>query len=177
LTGNGQRAGLSEVQGWALRRLLALHRSIREDLAVLRRAVGDGEGAARVERVGMSLRSFCDNFCRFIHGHHSVEDTVMFPSVLQFGGNGSDLQQVIDRLRAEHRTLSDYVDEVERTFGALPGDPAAMAAATAAVERLSEHLEAHLRFEEESLAPALNEVSRHVSPEDVDAPEPPAGIP
>jgi hypothetical protein len=44
------------------------------------------------------------------------------------------------------------------------------------VDRLGELLEAHLEFEEESLAPALNALSLVVSPADLDAPEPPAGL-
>jgi hemerythrin-like domain-containing protein len=79
---------------------------------------------------------------------------------------------VIDKLMADHRILTGYLDEVEKTLGALPGDAAARTAAAAAVERLAEHLEAHLDFEEGDLASALNMLSRVVSEGDFPAPPP-----
>jgi Hemerythrin HHE cation binding domain len=179
-----------EEQGWALRRLLGLHAAMRNDLAVLRRAVAavseDGQDVDRavaaiaelsIVEPGWSLRSFCGNFCRFVHDHHSVEDSVMFPSVLQFSDDPEGIREVVDRLMADHRGLGGYLDEVERALAALPGDQGTRAAADKAMGRLSEYLEAHLRFEERSLAPALNAVSRKVSPDEVDAPEPPGGFP
>jgi hemerythrin-like domain-containing protein len=69
------------------------------------------------------------------------------------------LLETHDRLGAEHRALAGLLDELERALGALPGDAAATVAATGAVARLSDRLEAHLRVEEEQLAPALNALS------------------
>jgi Hemerythrin HHE cation binding domain len=190
MTLDAQRTGQPEEQGWALKRLLGLHAAMRNDLAVLRRAVAavseDGQDVNKavaaiaelsIVEPGWSLRTFCGNFCRFVHDHHTVEDTVMFPSVVEFGGDPQGIRELVDRLMADHRTLSGYVDEAEQALAALPGDEAARATADKAMERLSEYLEAHLSFEERSLAPALNAVSRMMSPDDVDAPEPPGGFP
>jgi hemerythrin-like domain-containing protein len=82
------------------------------------------------------------------------------------------LAQVIDKLRADHRTLAGHLDDVERSLDALPGDPEARAEAATMVERLAEHLEAHLAFEEQSLAPALTAVSSVVSEAAVPPPPP-----
>ena len=66
---------------------------------------------------------------------------------------------MIDKLQADHRTLVGHLDDVERSLGALPGDPEARVETATTVERLAEHLEAHLALEEQSLAPALSAVS------------------
>jgi hemerythrin-like domain-containing protein len=96
---------------------------------------------------------------RAMHGHHATEDAVLFPMLLRRQGADGVLGVVVDRLRAEHRALTGLLDAVEQALGALPGDAAAKAA-TGAMARLSDQLEAHLRFEEEQLAPALNALSR-----------------
>jgi hypothetical protein len=160
-------------QGWALRRLLDIHDGLRNDLARLRRAVAaateDGQdvdaaaaalGGLSFRRPGWTLRRFCAGFCGAVHGHHATEDAVLFPMLLRRQGADGALGVVVDRLRAEHRALTGLLDAVEQALGALPGDAAAKAAATGAMARLSDQLEAHLRFEEEQLAPALNALSR-----------------
>lgn len=67
--------------------------------------------------------------------------------------------------------MTGHLDQVERALGGLSGDAAAKAATTDAMARLSDELEAHLRFEEEQLAPALNALSQVVSQEEVPAPQ------
>jgi hypothetical protein len=161
-------------RGWAIRRLLDIHEGLRSDLARLRRAVvavtEDGQdldtaaaalGGLSFRNPGWTLRRFCAGFCGSVHGHHATEDGMLFPMLLrrQIRMDGA-LGGVVDRLRAEHRTLTGLLDAVEQALGALPGDDAARAAASGAMARLSDQLEAHLRFEEEQLAPALNALSR-----------------
>jgi hemerythrin-like domain-containing protein len=92
--------------------------------------------------------------------HHATENAVLFPMLLRRQGADGTLGVVVDRLRAEHHALTGLLDTVEQALGALPGDADAKAAATGAMARLSDQLEAHLRFEEEQLAPALNALSR-----------------
>lgn len=160
-------------QGWALRRLLDIHGGLRNDLARLQRAVtavtedGQDRDTAAAALAGLTfsrprwtLRRFCAGFCGSVHGHHATEDTVLFPMLLRRQGTDGALGEVVDRLRAEHRTLTGLLDAVEQALAALPGDAAAKVAATGAMARLSDQLEAHLRFEEEQLAPALNARSR-----------------
>jgi hypothetical protein len=183
---DARQAGRRGEQGWALTRLIGLHNGMRNDLALLRRAVAaateDGAeayaAAAALDDLsfrqpGWSLQAYCTEFCGFVHEHHSVEDTMLFPALQQQAGQEPRLRGVIDKLMADHRILTGYLDEVEKTLGALPGDAAARTAAAAAVERLAEHLEAHLDFEEGNLASALNMLSRVVSEDDFPAPPPP----
>jgi len=99
----------------------------------------------------------------------------VFPSVLRFAGDRPGLREAVARLRAEHDQLAAYADEAERAVAALPGEAGAAVAARAAIGRLADHLTAHLAYEEESLAGALNEMSRRVTPEQLGVPEPPPG--
>jgi hypothetical protein len=178
----------SDVQGWALTRLLEIHDGMRNDLALLRSAVGafteDGHdadmAAAELNRLsikepGWTLRGYCARFCSFVHEHHATEDTMMFPMLLeQAASQDTEFVELVAKLQADHRTLASYLDDMDRALGALSGDAAAMSAAADAVRRLSELLEAHLRFEEENLAPALAALSSVVSEDDVPAPPPEA---
>jgi Hemerythrin HHE cation binding domain len=177
----------SNGRGWALTRLIDLHTGMRNDLALLRRAVAaiteDGQDVdsavaaianLSIKQPRWSLRTYCASFCGFVHEHHAVEDSALFPMLLERqGGQDAAFRGVIDKLRADHRTLAGHLDEVERALGALPGDAAASAAAAGAMQRLTEHLEAHLDFEEAQLAPALNALSAAVAEEDFPAPPPP----
>ena len=128
------------------------------------------EPARRTDDQGWALRRFCAGFCGAVHGHHATEDRVLFPMLLRRSGTDGALGGVIDRLGAEHRTLTAHLHRVERALDDLPGDAAARAAAAGAMARLSDQLEAHLRFEEERLAPALNALPRDVSSAVVPAP-------
>ncbi|HEY8474988.1 MAG TPA: hemerythrin domain-containing protein [Natronosporangium sp.] len=171
--------------GWALQRLLDIHALIRNDLASLRQAVaavaanGAGDQAAAalanlsIGQPDWSLHRYCAEFCSFIHEHHSVEDAVMFPSVLDVAGDQPGLRATVDRLRAEHAEIATYVDAAGRAVAALPGDAGTRATAISALTALADRLAGHLAYEEESLAAALNEVSNRLTPEDVGAPEPP----
>lgn len=164
---------------------------MRDDLAVLRRAVfavtrpdDDQDAAAAIAALGevsfrdpaWSLRRYCAHFCRFVHDHHSVEDTMLFPVLLAHEHNRDELATVIRRLQDDHRTLSRHLDEVEDAMTAAAGDDAAKAAAAKAaaveaIERLAGHLEAHLALEEETLAPALNALSEVVAEDDLPPPD------
>jgi hypothetical protein len=178
--GSAAPAG-SAAPGWALTRLIKLHDAMRSDMAVLQRistaaASGDSataEAALRelsIRRPGWNLRRFCASFCGFVHEHHSVEDAIVFPMLLEHaGGDQPELAAVVDKLQADHLVLTGYLDEVERALAAGPDDPAARTAAVPAVERLSEHLHAHLAYEETQLAAALNAISRVVSEDQVPA--------
>ena len=61
---------------------------------------------------------------------------------------------VVERLRAEHREVSDYLDTVEAAARALTDDDSldARRAVADALEALKGHLLAHLDYEERSVA-------------------------
>jgi hemerythrin-like domain-containing protein len=162
MTRDADQAKRPDGQGWALARLIGIHDGMRADLARLRGMVM--AGAPRLPWAD------CITLCRFVHQHHQTEDAMLFPQLVRrLGGEDPALQGVVDELVADHRALAADLEEVERALAAPPGDGAARDAA-GALERLSEHLEAHLGFEEERLGPALNRLSSTVAEEDFPAP-------
>ena len=108
--------------GPLLRELKWVHSHIRRDLATvseLSRRVTEGEdadairdGIAELQTNGplWQLRFNCLNYCRFVHSHHNLEDAALFPALRD---RDQALGPVIDRLEADHRVVSDLLDEVE----------------------------------------------------------------
>ena len=64
---------------------------------------------------------------------------------------------MVDRLEADHRRVSDILDEVDLAARALADEdvPAGRSRLVEALNLLSEHLLAHLEYEEESISPVL----------------------
>jgi iron-sulfur cluster repair protein YtfE (RIC family) len=134
---------------------------VRDDLATVRALaarVTDGLprgalaaeiGSLQTNGVLWQLKAGCLHHCRFVHGHHSLEDAALFPVLRRAN---PDLGPVLERLNAEHRRVSDLLDEVESAAGAIEEDRTRV---IEALDALAEQLLAHLDFEEESLGPTL----------------------
>ena len=143
--------------------LLAVHAGIRGDLARVERlasAVADGLsvdglndelGALRGSSMLWQFQISCLRYCRFVHSHHHAEDTDFFGELEE---TNPALGPVVERLRAEHRAVSDHLDAVEAAARALSEDdgPEARRAVADALEALAGHLLAHLEYEERSVA-------------------------
>ncbi|SFN61205.1 nitroreductase/quinone reductase family protein [Actinomadura madurae] len=123
--------------------LLAVHDAFRAELALIRKEV-----AASGAGIGAQLRINCLTLCQGLGNHHLGEDTQMFP-VLERLHPG--LAPLLARLRSEHETVKELLDELRRVLDA--GEPASL---LAEVERLTGTLEAHLDREEERLVPLLD---------------------
>jgi hypothetical protein len=143
--------------------LLAIHRMIRRDLATVEQltaAVLDGLPAGGVQEELKALKSngmlwqfqaSCLRYCRFVHLHHHAEDSEFFDELEE---TNPAIGPVVERLRAEHRAVSDYLDTVEAATRALTEDdshPARRAVADA-LQVLEGHLLAHLEYEELNVA-------------------------
>lgn len=143
-----------------------VHSLLRRDLQTcqtLARSVADGASAAEVQDELRSLgangplfqvRINCLQYCRFVHGHHGAEDIALFPAVRRAD---SSLSDVVDQLEADHRVVSDLLDDVEVSARALDdADGAAQREKLVdALDVLSTRLLEHLAFEEDSLTPVL----------------------
>jgi hypothetical protein len=143
--------------------LLAVHSAIRRDLArveQLAAAVLDGLPAQEVSEEVKTLKSngllwqfqvSCLRYCSFVHMHHHAEDVEFFDELEQ---TNPALGPVVERLRADHRAVSDYLDAVEAAAKALSRDDShdARRAVADALEVLKEHLLTHLDYEEVSVA-------------------------
>ena len=139
--------------------LLAVHRMIRRDLTIvehLAAAVLDGLPADGVHEELDALKTngmlwqfqmSCLGYCGFVHRHHNAEDREFFDELEE---TNPAITPVVERLRAEHRAVSDFLDAVEAAARALSEDdgPDARRAVADALEVLEGHLLAHLDYEE-----------------------------
>jgi Hemerythrin HHE cation binding domain len=143
--------------------LLTVHARIRSELEGIERlaaAVVNGLSADDFGHALEGLRSnsmlwqlqvSCLRYCRFVHSHHSAEDAEFFDELEE---TNPALGPVVEQLRADHRGVSDYLDRVDASAGALTADDSldARRAVADALEALAAHLRAHLHFEERSVA-------------------------
>jgi hypothetical protein len=143
--------------------LLAVHGMIRRDLTTVERlaaAVLDGLPADGVHQELEALKSngmlwqfqvSCLRYCGFVHLHHNAEDRDFFDELEE---TNPAIGPVVDRLRAEHRAVSDFLDAVEAAARALTEEDShdARRVVADALEVLKGHLLAHLEYEELNIA-------------------------
>lgn len=137
--------------------LITAHNEFRSELAHLREELdtflsGDGSaGTPDLPTLGHQLRTNCLSFCEHLHGHHTVEDTHLFPYLEE---HYPELAPVIARLRDEHGTVGRLLGDIRALLETASGhDPARL---REEFRRLSTELEEHLSYEEEQLVPTLN---------------------
>ena len=115
-------------------------------------------GAARSEVHAMSLRqnnwtlgAYCQSYCGFVNGHHSLEDASVFPHLRRAE---PDAAPVLDRLADEHLVIHDLLDDVDRALVALvqdAGTTEALDAVEESLRTLGDRLLSHLAYEEREL--------------------------
>jgi len=127
--------------------LTMIHDAFRRELALIRKEVaGSGPG------LGAQLRINCLTLCAGLRHHHTGEDSGMFRLL---GERHPELAPTLDRLRREHDRIAALLEALQRASSTdrVDADPALV---LAEVERLTEELESHLRYEEEQLIPILD---------------------
>jgi len=157
-------------QQGAAEHLVAIHDHLRSELERLQGLVDDVRrglltaGSARAEVHAMSLRqnnwtlgAYCQSYCGFVNGHHSLEDASVFPHLRRTDPAAGP---VLDRLQDEHVVIHGLLDAVD---GALVGlvrdnDAAALDAVEQSIDLLADRLLSHLAYEERELRGPL---SRH----------------
>jgi hypothetical protein len=153
-------------QGKAIfQELLWVHGAIRRDLATVEELAAEvlaglpaEEARERVEELKTNgplwrLKVNCLRYCRFVHSHHNAEDALFFPT-LRAADPG--LAPIVDKLEADHRTVSDLLDEVEVAAGGLDGDDEASRTRLASgLKELAAELLVHLDFEELEAGPTI----------------------
>lgn len=155
----------------AFHRLQCIHHALRQDLATVNRLAArvlDGLPGHEV-RAGVvllrtstplwDLRRNCLGYCRFVEGHHDVEDTALFPALR---ASNPAIGPAVDRLEADHREVAEIAGEVEQAADDLVREdtPAARSRLAGALRRMSDHLLGHLEFEEETIGPTMRRWSR-----------------
>jgi len=149
-----------------LQELVAVHDMLRRDLRRCRELADAALAGAppadlrlELERLAsrgplFQLKATCLGYCRVVHSHHGREDDTLFPAVRRSAPHLGDL---VDRLEADHRVVSDLLDQVETA--ALQLDTADLADARTrlvdALSTLSDRLLEHLDREEEALGPVF----------------------
>ncbi|GII51764.1 hypothetical protein Pth03_01530 [Planotetraspora thailandica] len=159
----------NEVAGRLFLEFKAVHDRIRSDIARCRRLAADAAAGADASalRAGVDqlrsngllfqLRVNCLQACGFVHMHHRGEDAMLFPSVR---AAAPELSAVVDKLEADHRVVSDLLDEVESAATGVARDQKSRQRLADALESLSGHLLQHLSYEEKMLAPVINNWKR-----------------
>jgi hypothetical protein len=149
-----------------VREFLWIHSMVRHDLQAVRDLVDAINSGVATEAVQDTIRSLqtlsplwqlrvnCLRYCRFVHAHHGLEDVQLFPALRR---SDPSLGPTVDRLEADHRAVSDLLDDVEALAVQLGprDDEGVRAQLVNALEKLSDVLLAHLEFEEGSIIPTM----------------------
>jgi hypothetical protein len=159
------------AQGRAMfQELLYIHGAIRHDLGVVERlatGVMDGlpPGQVQAELAELKtngplwqLKVNCLRYCRFVHLHHRVEDVAFFP---RLRAANPAIGPVVDKLEADHRTVSELLDEVEAAAAALDSDDCEASRQRVAdgLDALARSLLEHLGYEERTAGPTIRRMT------------------
>lgn len=121
------------------------HHAFRRDLQRFERALS----LPAAELRGDALEQEWQNFHGALHGHHSMEDANIFPSMKQ---QSPALAACIEGLARDHRQIDPLLEKGDTAFASLP---ATAADALAVIRALQGLLHAHLATEEAELVPLL----------------------
>lgn len=133
------------------RELVAVHRSLRIELARVRRQLETAPGDVRIRPDDLRLR--CAAFCDALTRHHTSEDRSAFPALRkQFPELGDVLTElehdhvlIADILRRTQQLLEDFrVEDAEKVRRELNG--------------LSAIMESHFQWEERRLVQAFDDM-------------------
>ena len=159
--------GLTEAELTPGRHLAMIHDHHRQNMRMLRDlidqaragAVSHSELGAAVEDMPLlnNYRRFgalCGQHCQIVHGHHSIEDSYMFPELSQ---KAKAFARVVQRLMDEHEIVHALLMRLVDELNALLQAPseAAFDAAVATYDKLQTLLLSHFAYEERSIGPAL----------------------
>lgn len=120
-----------------------------------RLAVGDARSAINqmtLRQNNWTLGAYCEQYCRVLTAHHSLEDASVFPHLRRVDGAGP----VLDRLTQEHHVIHDLLESLDRALVALVGADlddggTAVDRLQAELDRVTEALLSHLSYEEREL--------------------------
>jgi len=148
--------------------LIEVHDHLRAELARVRdlvRQVREGAADAASARSAINemtmrqndwaLGAYCASYCRFVTGHHGLEDEAVFP-YLRAAEDG--LAPVIDRLSDEHKIIHQVLTDLDRALVEHLRNPTDFTELEQAVDLLTDTLLSHLAYEEAQL---IGPLARH----------------
>ena len=144
--------------------LRMIHDHFRQQFAQLTYAVeelrdggGDvGDVRESLHRLAPALTAqqvsgMCQQVCRFVTMHHTIEDRSMFPAVATLEAYAP----VATRLAQEHLVIHDHLERVDELALAVYVDPSRIAELVTAVSELRHDLESHFAYEETEMTEPL----------------------
>lgn len=135
--------------------LMMSHHAFRRDLARFGLAL-DKVAAGDTSTVE-ALRSEWKNYRGALHGHHTMEDSRIFPHL---AGESVAVAPTIARLTQEHHIIDPLLERGDHAFAALPD----AAAAKAVITELKALLDPHLATEETEVVPFLRAAKQFPAP-------------
>lgn len=144
--------------------LRSVHAPLRHDVVVLRESLKRLDAATTrtqdvevlldgltVASLAWQLQAGCVYFCSYLDAHHTLEDARMLPFMQQ---TFPELADPIKRLHREHEEVKHLIVAIKESARQLkPEDESSVRRVLQQITELSEHLHAHLDFEEETLFP------------------------
>lgn len=159
--------GIQEHQRLPGQHLKMIHDHLRHNMVTLgqliERAAAGSATAADVTAETADLvmvtnyRRFgtlCGQYCQFVHGHHSIEDQAVFPSL---AAQSPAFKAISDRLVAEHVVVHQLLERLIDALIALADAPDRQKFddAVEIYRALEKVLLSHLGYEEEAIGDAL----------------------
>jgi Hemerythrin HHE cation binding domain len=95
--------------------------------------------------------SHIDLMCRLLHAHHDGEDLILWPLLLDRGGE--DAQAVVPTMQAQHAALDDAIGLITKLLGPWRSTARRGAPLAAACSSLNAAITEHMALEEERILP------------------------
>jgi|SRR6478609_300611 len=148
------------------RHLIDVHDGLRAELGRLRDAIDEVASGASdpaalrsffnrmtIRQNNWTLGAFCQSYCRAVTGHHSLEDSSVFPHL---GRADPRLEPVLARLGEEHETIAEILERIDRALVALvAAEPDAMSRVRESVDLIADAMASHFSYEERELVEPL----------------------
>lgn len=99
-----------------------------------------------------TLGAYCASYCRFVTGHHALEDEAVFP-YLESAEPG--LGPVIGRLTDEHKIIHQVLNDLDSALVDHLRNPGDFAGLEQAADIFTDALLSHLAYEEAQLVEPL----------------------
>jgi hypothetical protein len=146
--------------------LIDVHDGLRAELGRLRDAIDEVAAGASdpaalrsffnrmtIRQNNWTLGAFCQSYCRAVTGHHSLEDSSVFPHL---GQADSRLEAVLARLGEEHEVIAEILERIDAALVALvASEPDAMARVRESVDLITDAMASHFSYEERELVEPL----------------------
>lgn len=148
------------AQQAAPQHLIDIHDALRGELERLRdivhqvaeSAVDVGSARSAINRMTLrqnswTLGAYCQQYCRVVTGHHTLEDRSVFPHLRRVAGAAP----VIDQLMREHEVIAELLDDVDRALVSLVAQEGQVGPLQETIDLLTDALLSHLSYEEREL--------------------------